>query len=500
MLINSRFCVVLLLILTSSGCARQYFYEIEPATQVSIPGSLAQWPYQEYWTGIVFNGQKIGFTHFRIEADEAHFKIHSRAVLNFRFLGITKEIALQATDVVAADMQLLKFDHQYLVDESRRHIHGERRGNELRLVVEHQHIQEQKSLPITGELYPSSLLALYPAMKGLVVGRNYRFPVFESESLQIADVEQSILAYETSELFEGAAHRVESTLLGQRTQTWINDQALPVFEMSLNGVIISALESEQRAKRYLALGAVNKQENLLNYSLVKSAAIPQPRDTLSLAIELSGIPENFALPSDSSQQCRPEQSAVRCLIRRSEDGKRGLADQQVLQKYLQASITVPARHPIIQRQAEAIVGSRKGERQAIAALLRWMDTHIEKSAIDVFSALDVLEQKRAECQGHSYLYAAMARSLGIPTRVVNGLVYSEIGPGFLYHTWAESWVDGSWRPIDPTFGQPLADATHIKLVEGEDMAALTGLIPLIGRLQARILTMNDQLQEHSPTH
>jgi len=38
--------------------------------------------------------------------------------------------------------------------------------------------------------------------------------------------------------------------------------------------------------------------------------------------------------------------------------------------------------------------------------------------------------------------------------------------GFL--TWNELWVEGrGWRPVDATFGQPLADATHLKLLEGE---------------------------------
>jgi transglutaminase-like putative cysteine protease len=49
--------------------------------------------------------------------------------------------------------------------------------------------------------------------------------------------------------------------------------------------------------------------------------------------------------------------------------------------------------------------------------------------------------------------AALARSLGIPTRVVNGIVYSDDYAGFYYHTWAESLLDSGWIAIDPTFGR-----------------------------------------------
>jgi len=126
--------------------------------------------------------------------------------------------------------------------------------------------------------------------------------------------------------------------------------------------------------------------------------------------------------------------------------------------------------------------------RAIEKLVGWIQANIRREAVDVFSALDVLDGKKAECQGHAYLYAAFARSLNIPTRVVNGLVYVEEAQGFLYHSWNESLVDGRWQPIDPTFGQAVADATHVKLVEGESTADLTPLLDVIGRIKARVIS------------
>ena len=70
---------------------------------------------------------------------------------------------------------------------------------------------------------------------------------------------------------------------------------------------------------------------------------------------------------------------------------------------------------------------------------------------------------------------------------MNGIVYSEPHDGFLYHTWVESQVDGQWQAIDPILGQIHADATHIKFVEGENMADLTPLLAVIGKLSARIV-------------
>ena len=101
---------------------------------------------------------------------------------------------------------------------------------------------------------------------------------------------------------------------------------------------------------------------------------------------------------------------------------------------------------------------------------------------------DVLEQREAECQGHAYLYAALARSLGIPTRVVNGLVYSESAQGFLYHSWTESYLDDGWYAVDPTFAQPAADATHLKLIEGESIGDLLSLLDWVGKVHIAVRT------------
>lgn len=70
--------------------------------------------------------------------------------------------------------------------------------------------------------------------------------------------------------------------------------------------------------------------------------------------------------------------------------------------------------------------------------------------------------------------------------MVNGLVCSEELEGFLYHAWAETRVGDAWLPVDPTLGQVGVDATHVKLIEGEDPADLVPLVDMIGKLRLEI--------------
>jgi transglutaminase-like putative cysteine protease len=161
-------------------------------------------------------------------------------------------------------------------------------------------------------------------------------------------------------------------------------------------------------------------------------------------------------------------------------------------RYLRPSVTVQSDDPSIRRLAAEITGGSSGTEERIARILRWLEHNVEKAPLDVFSALDVLQQRKAECQGHAYLYTALARAAGIPTRVVNGLVYSEELQGFLYHSWTESRVGERWQAVDPTFGQLTADATHIKLVEGENLAELMPLTDWVGKVKIQVLEVEHQ--------
>src|SRR5690606_4996156 len=97
------------------------------------------------------------------------------------------------------------------------------------------------------------------------------------------------------------------------------------------------------------------------------------------------------------------------------------------------------------------------------------------------NALEVLENLQGDCTEHSILFIALARAAGLPAREVAGLIYVEGDrPGFYFHQWATVWV-GKWIDVDPTFDQPLADVTHIKLAEG-DLLNQAKLIPIIGQI------------------
>jgi len=427
---------------------------------------------------VVFNGDKIGFTRrtLRPAADApGQYEIESEASIRLRFLGVDKRVNLRALDRVRSDLTLASFRYEHEIDGSPLKVSGSADGKKLSLTIEATGSKEQRTLSLSEPLYPSSALSYLPVLRGLAVGRSARFAVFEGETQKLAEAEQEVLAWELSTLFEGPAFKLVTRLLGMETTTWIASDGRPMLEVALNGVLISGLEDEAAARRYLVEASLNKRDSMVEFSLLRAGPLKAPRSASRMEISLDGLPPGFELPSEGGQACR----ASRCVVDRAAPLAQG--DPA---RYLKATLAAPSNLGEIRDLAAKISGARGTEAEKIDRILAWMDENIAKEAIDSFTAIDVLRERRAECQGHAYLFAALARAAGIPVRIVNGIVYSAEHGGFLYHTWNEAWIAGrGWQPVDATFGQAHADATHLKLIEGEQPGDLLPLVGLVGRIK-----------------
>lgn len=83
----------------------------------------------------------------------------------------------------------------------------------------------------------------------------------------------------------------------------------------------------------------------------------------------------------------------------------------------------------------------------------------------------VFENRQGVCTEISNLYISMLRSLGIPSRFVTGIAYTEselFESNWGLHGWVEVYFPNhGWVPFDPTYGQNgYVDATHISLEKG----------------------------------
>jgi Transglutaminase-like superfamily len=152
-------------------------------------------------------------------------------------------------------------------------------------------------------------------------------------------------------------------------------------------------------------------------------------------------------------------------------------------EYLKSTLSVESEAPEIVAKAREIAGAETDAYAAAKKVVAWVYAHMKKDyGYNADRATDVLRQLRGDCTEHSLLSVALLRALGIPARRVDGVVYTHGGDGvaaLYWHEWVEAWVGSTWAQLDPTFGQPVADATHLTL--GEESQA--DIMPLLGKLR-----------------
>ncbi len=67
-----------------------------------------------------------------------------------------------------------------------------------------------------------------------------------------------------------------------------------------------------------------------------------------------------------------------------------------------------------------------------------------------YDAVGVLKRLKGVCSGYSNLYAALARAVGIRTKIIEGIGY--LGNGQTGdHAWNEVFIDNEWKSVDVTW-------------------------------------------------
>jgi len=113
-----------------------------------------------------------------------------------------------------------------------------------------------------------------------------------------------------------------------------------------------------------------------------------------------------------------------------------------LGEFLESNSLIQADHPGLREKAIEVVGSETDAWAAACLLRRFVHTHIDEadSSVGYTSAGRVFESRRGTCSEAAVLLAAMARAIGLPSRVASGLLYVE--GGFGPHAWTEVWIGG----------------------------------------------------------
>ncbi len=136
------------------------------------------------------------------------------------------------------------------------------------------------------------------------------------------------------------------------------------------------------------------------------------------------------------------------------------------EEYRQSNFFIRSGDPEVIKLAREITGEEKDARKQLRLIRRWLRSKFNGNYEVPFATADeVARTREGDCTEMGVLSAALCRVLGIPSRLVFGLVYDPANPGFGGHLWTEVFVDGNWEPFDPTGVLDLLNAAYLKIAD-----------------------------------
>lgn len=444
------------------------------------------------WYGVYLNGQKAGFARNEMKKNpEGGYSILEDASFLISMGGARQDMHIKTERSYSAEGKLLSLRSDVDSFGDKTVFEGVVQGETMLLKSTMGGATKEESIPRPKETLDDAVKYSAWIMRDPTIGDSLDFSVFEpmygkelSGVSKLAGVESRRLNNVPTRVY-----RIETALdlVGLKTTSYVAEDGT-VLEDVIAGNMTMRLEPEQVAK-----DVDYSNDVIVSNAAMLSAPIPNAREREKLLLRISGPLDGQHLPNDNRQRFvgLPQDGAY--LLETHHATAEGfehptLPVQNPEQaEWLKPTTYVQSEDPRVVAKAKEIVGEETDSWKAAEKICRWVDENIKsKYSAQLTNTLDVLDSLEGDCTEHSILFVGLARAAGIPAREVAGLVYVEEGEraGFYFHQWAKVWV-GQWVDVDPTFGQPEADATHIKLGEG-DLVEQAKLLPLVGQLKISV--------------
>lgn len=476
------FCLLLVFLANTAACIAA------DARQTSAPQStepvLPVRAYELYY-GVYLNGHKVGWMRTAQQVAE-EIELTQEVHAEVAGMGQVSTIEVRESrnfDKTSGELRGLSFKQKAATGSVL--IEGRAKSGVLKLEVQASTSKQKQELPVFDNY--KDVLALENLVRAANPGTTINRKHFDPSLLQSIDVEQRVISTEQKLIggFTAKTVQIETNYqtLGVKESAWL-DQNAQVLETHVGGFFVARLEPPDVAKN------LDYQQDLLVSAVVKAPReLTHPQDLEKLQLTFEGFGTQTP-PQSTRQRIVSKNGTLRITLQRDPEipATPMIKPTSVANENLRATPFIQVDDPAIQKAAKEAVGDATDYRRAISRLASFVYEHIRDEYVPAYSnALEALTSGRGDCTEHSILFVALARAVGIPARVAVGIAYWPPGKGFGWHAWSEVQVGDRWYTVDPTWNQPIADATHVKLADGGP-AEQAKIVMLLGQL--KITEMN----------
>jgi hypothetical protein len=438
----------------------------------------------EEWMGIYFHEKKVGYAVTITRRLGDTYQIFDHSLMHLNMLGTNQRIESRLKTFVNEDFSLKSFEFSLSSGPVKFSLQGEVRGKTLNLTMVSGKNKSQTTLKLKEIPYLSNSLKPYILKHGLEVGKKYSLPFFDPSTMTSSEILIEVVGKE--EIIHSGnpimAYRLKEYFKGIETLVWVSEAGETLKEEGPLGLSLVKESRETALSGEWMKGT--KLDLILMTAVPVNKLIINARNISKLKVKLKGISfSEFdlnggrqSLEGDVLEVRKEEQLSWKTFLLPYREGN--------LKKYLQPTPLIQSEDKKIIKLAREITKDNRDAEKAARMLLNWTYDNLEKKpTMSIPSAIEVLELKAGDCNEHTALFTALARSIGIPTRICVGIVY--LNKKFYYHAWPEIFL-GEWVAVDPTFNQFPADATHIRFVVG-DLSDQIKILKIVSQLEIEVL-------------
>ena len=278
------------------------------------------------------------------------------------------------------------------------------------------------------------------------------------------------------------------------------------------GVGLGTLRMEATTSKDAAKALEGRME-LLEAGLVRPRFVGSPRRLDRGGVVVYRVrPKHGAsikLPAIGGQRLHPRGEHENLEV--EVDPERGSAVNPDLNRsvHLAATAILDSEDPEVLRFARNADRPGRSDLARARALRSAVHRHVVRKdlATAFATAGETVRSRSGDCSEHAVLLAAALRAVGIPSRMVNGLVWisrrNEPAGVFLWHMWTQAVIDGEWVDLDATLGG--ARAFHpghlaVSVADGSQASMEAGgraMLEIFGGIEIEVLPSGTDLSSEN---
>ena len=444
-------------------------------------------PERDTWMNILQKGRKIGFSHSILSRQAAGYTIKEHLYLRIDMMGLVQDINLKTSGRLNADLTLSSFDFEINSSRFRFAAQGSISDNVLSIRTKDAGGTRKYTFPIERSPYLAAGLVDLAVGAALEKGQEITIDIFDPATMGQAPVVIRSLGVEEIS-YKGQmvkAQKVALNFKGAKQTAWIDSEGDILREKGILGI---TLEKTTQYDALHGLPIQSSQDLTKIASVASNVTIENPAQITELKIEIQDIEYDRVELNGGRQTFKDRVLTIKKERLRGAPGAELFAvdkeNDEGFHRFLNPSPFIQSDHPKIRQKAREITSKEDPGFERIQKLITWIYKNIEKRPVfSVPDALATLENRIGDCNEHAVLMAALTRASGIAAKVEAGLVY--LKGRFYYHAWNSVYL-GKWITVDSLFGQIPADATHIRLVSGNQKQQLD-LMHVIGKIRLKII-------------